>query len=61
MMHGKLPANTITASLDTFSGVRREKKINEKGTKARRVAWKLKTENPSSERNKTFRTKCPAK
>lgn len=27
MMHGKLPAHTITASLDTFSEVRREKKI----------------------------------
>lgn len=46
MMHGKLPANTITASLDAFSEVRRKKiKKNKRGTKARRVAWKLKTEN----------------
>lgn len=33
MMHGKLPANTITARLDTFGEGRK--------TKGRRAVWKL--------------------
>lgn len=35
-MHGKLPANTITAGLDTFSEVRREKKNKWKGNKSKK-------------------------
>lgn len=40
MMHGKLPAHTITASLGTFSEVRRKEKEGGKirGTKASGVA-----------------------
>lgn len=45
MMHGKLPAHTITASLVKFSEVRRGGRKNKRGTKAGRVAWKLKPEN----------------
>lgn len=42
MMHGKLPAHTITASLDTFSEVRREREKKKKRTKAGRVAGETK-------------------
>ncbi len=43
MMHGKLPAHTITAGLATFSEVRREReRKNKRGTKAGRVAGETK-------------------
>lgn len=43
MMHGKLPAHTITASLDTFSEVRREEGGKKKvGMESRQGGWETK-------------------
>lgn len=47
MMHGKLPAHTITASLGTFSEVRRKEKKGGKNkrNKSKRGGLELKPEN----------------